>query len=150
MSSGRAWERLLEAQHDKYRRKRLAVVFKTEPRRDRTGKYIEKAPPDYCGAIWPRGRAVCFDAKDCKIDRFDLRRIKPHQAQDLEAIHQAGGLAFLAIRMPAGQWVAGWAHLREHYQAWRKGEGKASINAADLDWFAFPMTGGDWWEALDL
>lgn len=140
---GRSWEIALEAQHDRYRRDRLAVVWKTEPRRDRTGRYVEKAPPDFVGVL-ADGRGVCFDAKDCTRSRWPLSNVKPHQARDLEAVYLAGGVAFVALRMGSVGHFLPWGALRESYQAWRLGEGSASLGPRDIERIGREMDGADW------
>lgn len=136
---GRQWELHLEAQHDEYRRAGLALVFKTEPRRDRNGKFIEKAPPDYCGML-NGGRAVVFDAKDCTGKGFALSNIKTHQAQDLEAAWIRGGFSFIALRFQGEGFVLPWEEIRSSYQRWRGKSGRASLTAGEIDHF-FRMTG---------
>ena len=136
---GRQWEIQLEAQHDAYRRNGLALVFKTEPRRDRNGKHLEKAPPDYCGVLHG-GRAVVFDAKDCRQDRFALSNIKKHQAHDLEAAHERGAFAFIALRFQGEGFVLPWRIVRMPYREWRRGKGRASISEYEIRQ-CFEMTG---------
>ena len=131
MTKGRQWELQLEAQNNLYRKEGRAVVWKTEPRRDRTGKYVEKAPPDFCGVV-AGGQAVVFDAKDCKSARFSFSQIKRHQAKDLEAAHLRGALAFIALRFHGVGYFVPWTAIRIPYQRWVQGSRIASLGAAEI------------------
>lgn len=143
MSNGRQWELALEAQHLAYRQQGRAVVHKTEPRRDKRGRYVEKAPPDFVGCIAPNGRAVVFDAKDCdNPQRWPLSGLQRHQAADLEAHWKAGAISFVALRFRGVGRVLDWGWLRRHYEAWRMGRGRASVPAEEIE--RCPEMGGEW------
>ena len=145
---GLAWELTLEQRHREYRRDRRAVIFRCHPRRDRSGKYLEDAPPDFLGAL-ADGRAVALEAKDHAGARWPLSRLADHQARDLEAVHLAGGVAGVALRLGGSGWWLGWGDLRGPWQAWRGGErGPASVDGAWLREHAWPIVDGDWLTAV--
>lgn len=140
---GSAWERELAAQHVLYRRDRLAVVWQTHPRRDASGRYLEAAPVDFLGALLG-GRAVALDAKEHAGPRWPLSQLHDHQARDLEAVHLAGGIAGVALRLGGEGWWVPWAELRATWQAWRAGGRPASVDGAWLVGSARRMSGADW------
>jgi hypothetical protein len=171
---GVEWQRILEGWHDTYRRDRRAVVWPTPPRVRVLSRvspagqfraaWAAEGPPDYAGVLEPRGRAVVFDAKDCQAERWPLSSLERHQARDLEAVHAAGGFAFVALRFaghlgagtprrvegPRGDeaWVLPWATLGPLYWTWYDGDaerGQASISRARVSNLGWRMPEiGDW------
>ncbi|WP_120161599.1 Holliday junction resolvase RecU [Mycoplasmopsis bovirhinis] len=59
------------------------------------GIISKKSTVDYIGMY--QGRFVCFEAKSCNEDRFDLNNLKPHQLNYLKLIKLHGGLAFVIL-----------------------------------------------------
>ncbi|WP_036452964.1 Holliday junction resolvase RecU [Mycoplasma buteonis] len=57
------------------------------------GYLFQKSTVDYIGMY--RGKFICFEAKSCKINRFDYKNIKEHQIEYLNLIENNGGIAFL-------------------------------------------------------
>lgn len=165
MSAGHAnrgleWQEILETWHDRYRRDRRAVIWPTPPRvkvlsrvSATTGQFracfAGEGPPDYAGIV-DGARPVVFDAKDCAGSRWSLGELQPHQARDLEAAHDRGGLAFVALRFGSGTaWVLPWSELGPRFWRWKDGQaarGEASIREGEI---GHPMPElGDWLGAL--
>lgn len=52
---------------------------------------------DFAGVL-PGGKFIAFDAKETKVKtRFDLKNIKQHQLEYLEAVSNLGGIAFFLV-----------------------------------------------------
>lgn len=140
MNAGHQWERCLEAQHREYMAARVAMVHKTQPTK-RGAAYTAKAPPDYMGTI-RGGRSVAIEAKHTDATRLPLSAIKPHQARDLTACHELGGLAFVALRIGGKGYALSWAWLGPVWRRWQAGTGTASIKASELE--HLPELGGEY------
>ncbi len=101
---GSALEELINRTNDKYREEGLAIVQKIPtpitPVR-MTGKQItlayfdQKSTVDYIGAV--QGLPVCFDAKECREDRFPLQNIHEHQVAFMEHFEKQGGVSFFLL-----------------------------------------------------
>lgn len=122
---GMELEAELNVMHEEYLRHGLACVTKnyckTQPTRN--GKYaviIGRADVDYSG-VMQSGRAVAFDAKDCKDTRIALDRLAEHQLESLGHVYALGGKAFILVRferarcyaVPADCWAD--ADAYHHY-----------------------------------
>ncbi|MCR5501466.1 MAG: Holliday junction resolvase RecU [Lachnospiraceae bacterium] len=103
---GSALEELINKTNDKYREEGLAIVQKiptpiTPVKMAPEGKQItlayfdQKSTVDYIGAV--QGLPVCFDAKECREDRFPLHNIHEHQVAFMEQFEKQGGVAFFLI-----------------------------------------------------
>lgn len=159
---GKAWEAQLERLHDRYRRDQLAAIWRVHPgvrvHQDRgssfVGSWIASGPPDFTGVLWPQGRGVLFDAKDCEGDRWPLASLERHQARDLEAAHLAGGLAFVALQLDGRAYVLPWADLGPRFWAWYERTGRAAVGTASIApaawWRAFDVAGAGWLAAFTL
>lgn len=175
---GVGWERVLEGWHGQYRKAEppRAVVFRCQPpidvlstprmvkRRGRerlefTATWRSEGPPDYTGLVAASpGRVpsipVLFDAKDCEAGLWSFGLLERHQARDLEAVHLAGGLAFVALRLEGECWLLPWVELGPLWWAWhertaRAAKGTASLDAAGCGRIGMRMpTPGDWLGAL--
>lgn len=169
-NQGLAWELLLEEWHGRYRRAGRAVVLRGHPpvkllsRKDDRGRFQAcfqgDGPPDFFGCSWShRGRAVVLDAKATDRDRWPLDQLQKHQASDLEAVHLAGGLAFVALVFhlgsSAGQgFVLAWDKLGPRWKTWRTSKraapGEASLTVLDCHDLGVPMRElGDWLGAME-
>jgi recombination protein U len=61
-----------------------------------TQAYFEqKSTVDYIGAV--QGIPVCFDAKECASDTYQLNHIHEHQMKFMEQFEQQGGVAFILL-----------------------------------------------------
>lgn len=102
---GSALEELINETNEKYKEKGLAIVQKIPtpitPVKMNKSKQItlayfdQKSTVDYIGAV--QGVPICFDAKECKEDRFPLHNIHEHQVDFMEHYENSGGVAFFVI-----------------------------------------------------
>lgn len=151
MRRGGAWETQLEHLHDRYRRDRRAVILRAHPavkvlgQRGKafTGVWASDGPPDFIGALGD-GRAVAFDAKDTHGARFPFSMLARHQARDLEAVHLAGGVAFIALRFGGQPYVLPWAELGPRYWRWTETKGAPASVTPSAWWFPFDVAGDGW------
>ena len=156
---GRAWEAQLERLHDAYRRDRLAVVLRAHPpvrvHEDRgptfVGSWSASGPPDFVGLL-ASGRGLALDAKDCTAARWPLASLERHQARDLEAVHIAGGVAGVALRLAGDGYWLDWRDLGPRYWAWLERAGRAEKGTASLAveswWRPFDVAGAGWISCL--
>jgi len=102
--SGAKGEQILEAYH------RLAAAcgislqkVPTETRRVKQGRtwgliYTRRSTVDFVGFRVGDGRHVAIECKTCTArPRFTLSEVEPHQRAYLDAVHEAGGIAALAV-----------------------------------------------------
>ena len=103
---GSALEELINMTNDIYRERNLALVQKiptpiTPVEFDKNSRQITKAyfekdsTVDYIGAV--QGIPVCFDAKECSVDKFPLQNIHTHQVDFMERFETQGGISFLLL-----------------------------------------------------
>ena len=99
-------EDLINKTNEKYKEKGLAIVQKiptpiTPIKMSPKGSQItlayfdQKSTVDYIGAV--QGIPVCFDAKECREDRFPLANIHEHQVDFMDHFEKQGGVAFFLI-----------------------------------------------------
>ncbi|MDE6435074.1 MAG: Holliday junction resolvase RecU [Lachnospiraceae bacterium] len=107
---GSALEELINMTNDFYRERNLALVQKiptpiTPVEFDKNSRQITKAyfekdsTVDYIGAV--QGIPVCFDAKECSVDKFPLQNIHRHQVDFMEKFEVQGGISFLLVYFTA-------------------------------------------------
>ena len=103
---GSTLEDLVNRTNEQYREKGLALIQKiptpiTPVKMDKDSRHItlayfeQRSTVDYIGAV--QGIPVCFDAKECNVDTFQLSNIHPHQVAFMNAFEQQGGIAFFLI-----------------------------------------------------
>ena len=103
---GSVLEDLINRTNEKYKEMGLAIVQKiptpiTPVRMSPKGHQItlaysdQKSTVDYIGAV--QGIPVCFDAKECREDRFPLANIHEHQVAFMEEYEKQGGVSFFLI-----------------------------------------------------
>lgn len=103
---GSTLEDLINRTNEKYLENNLALIQKiptpiTPINIDKTTRHItlayfdQKSTVDYIGAV--QGIPVCFDAKECAVDRFSLQNIHEHQVNFMEQFEKQGGVAFFLI-----------------------------------------------------
>lgn len=160
MSLGRAWEAQLRAWHRAYSKAGLAfIVFCPPPvkilspitRGRFTAQFYKEGPPDFSGVALG-GRGVIFDAKHSSSDRWALTLLPFHQARDLERGHQAGAFSFVALRLPAGNFVLPWSALREPWDDAVKKVAPRGRGSVDATWAAelgAPMDDDGWLSAME-
>lgn len=143
---GMGFERVVEAANAAYLAKGWGVIQKvaTPWKVLRRGAQIVSAFPegkstvDFVGAA--AGKAIAFDAKSCKQDRFPLANIEPHQIEFLRRWEQQGGIAFLLIEMKNHErvWLARLDRLEPFLERAKTGKrGTQSLTIEDMiDHFA--------------
>lgn len=57
--------------------------------------FEQKSTVDYIGVV--QGIPVCFDAKECALERFALQNIHEHQVEFMRLFEKQGGIAFFVI-----------------------------------------------------
>lgn len=143
-ASGAAFEKLIEASCEVYKRRGLAYIEKTpEPMRtisgaDRQGKfkaiYTAAAQPDYKGTL-SGGRAVVFEAKHTDSDTMKQERVTPAQAEALSMHYTLGALCFVLISIKDRCFVIPWHEWKHMKQSF----GRKYITAADLKEYEVKM-----------
>lgn len=103
---GSALEDMINKTNDTYREKGLALIQKvptpiTPISIDKDTRHItlayfdQKSTVDYIGAV--QGIPVCFDAKECKVDTFNLQNIHQHQVDFMLDFEKQQGISFFLI-----------------------------------------------------
>lgn len=146
--AGDHFEAMISAACDYYRDRGLAKIEKTpEPMKPLGAKnqkgqflacYTKQAQPDYGGTL-QGGRSIYFEAKHTDDDRIEQRRLTGEQADDLEAHHKLGALAFVLVsfslcdfyRVP---WPV-WRDMTETY-------GRKYIKQIELEPYEVPAVAG--------
>lgn len=107
---GSTLEDLINHTNELYRQKGLGLVQKiptpiTPVKIDKEKgnislAYFEKdSTVDYIGVV--QGVPVCFDAKECAVDTFNLRNIHEHQIAFMRDFESQKGISFLIIMFTA-------------------------------------------------
>lgn len=103
---GSSLEDLINRTNEKYLDMGLALIQKiptpiTPIKMDKESRHItlayfeQKSTVDYIGVV--QGYPVCFDAKECKTDRFPLQNIHPHQVAFMRNFEKQKGISFLIL-----------------------------------------------------
>lgn len=103
---GSTLEEMVNRSNEKYENDGLALIQKiatpiTPIRIDKESGHItlayfdQKSTVDYIGAV--QGIPVCFDAKECSKDTFNLQNIHPHQVDFMKKFEKQGGISFFLI-----------------------------------------------------
>ena len=102
---GSVFEEMINKTIDEYRVKKLALIQKIPTpivpmKMDGDGHitlayFDKKSTVDYIGNV--QEIPVCFDAKECKTDKFPLRNIHKHQVEFMKDWETQGGLSFILI-----------------------------------------------------
>ncbi len=103
---GSIFEDLINKTNEKYKEEGLAVVqkiptpitpVKMSPSKGQItlAYFDQKSTVDYIGVV--QGFAVCFDAKECREDRFPLQNIHEHQVDFMEHFEKQGGISFFLL-----------------------------------------------------
>ena len=103
---GSTLEELVNRTNEKYLESGLALIQKiptpiTPITIDKATRHItlayfeQKSTVDYIGVV--QGIPVCFDAKECALERFALQNIHEHQVTFMEQFEKQGGIAFFLI-----------------------------------------------------
>ena len=100
---GSTLEDLINRTNEKYLENGLALIQKiptpiTPISIDKESRHItlayfeQKSTVDYIGVV--QGIPVCFDAKECAVDRFALQNIHEHQVAFMKQFEEQKGVAF--------------------------------------------------------
>ena len=140
---GSAFEELIDLTNKLYSQKGLAIIQKVptpitpievdNKARTITNAYFEKkSTVDFIGVS--SGTAICFDAKETKLQNLPLRNIHQHQVDFMESFERQGGISFLLVNFTAKNevFVLPSCRLLAHYNASKKG-GRKSISYDDFD-----------------
>lgn len=103
---GSLLEEMINFTNGKYREKKLALIQKvptpiTPIDIDKDSRHItlayfeQKSTVDYIGVV--QGIPVCFDAKECAVDTFNMNNVHEHQIQFMKEFEEQKGIAFLLI-----------------------------------------------------
>ena len=103
---GSTLEDMINRTNERYLESGLALIQKiptpiTPINIDKNTRHItlayfdQKSTVDYIGAV--QGIPVCFDAKECAVDRFPLQNIHEHQVKFMEDFEKQGGISFFLI-----------------------------------------------------
>lgn len=103
---GSTLEELINRTNERYQESGLALIQKiptpiTPVNIDKNTRHItlayfeQKSTVDYIGVV--QGIPVCFDAKECAVDRFALQNIHEHQVIFMEQFEKQKGVAFFLI-----------------------------------------------------
>jgi recombination protein U len=99
-------EEMINMTNSKYREKGLALIQKvptpiTPINIDKENRHItlayfeQKSTVDYIGVV--QGIPVCFDAKECAVDTFNMSNVHEHQITFMKEFEEQNGVAFLLI-----------------------------------------------------
>lgn len=102
---GSVFEEMINKTIAEYRTKKLALIQKIPTpivpmKMDSEGHitlayFDKKSTVDYIGNV--QEIPVCFDAKECKTDKFPIRNIHKHQVEFMKDWETQGGLSFILI-----------------------------------------------------
>ena len=99
-------EEIINQTNEKYRSQKLGLIQKiptpiTPVRMDKESRHItlayfdQRSTVDYIGAV--QGIPICFDAKECRTDKFPIQNIHEHQVVFMRDFEEQGGIAFLIL-----------------------------------------------------
>ena len=150
---GSTLEELINRTIDQYRDQRLPMIQKiptpiTPINMDKESRHItlayfdQKSTVDYIGAV--QGIPVCFDAKECRTDRFPLANVHEHQIRFMSDFEQQKGVSFLLIYYSSRDvfYYLRYAQLTEFWNRALQG-GRKSFQYDELDpRFVIPSKAG--------
>lgn len=103
---GSMLEEMINLTNTRYRDKKLALIQKVptpitpinidkECRHITLAYFEQKSTVDYIGVV--QGVPVCFDAKECAVDTFNMNNVHEHQVDFMKEFEEQSGIAFLLI-----------------------------------------------------
>lgn len=102
---GSTLENMINITIDEYRAKKLALIQKIPTpivpmKMDKEGHitlayFDKKSTVDYVGVV--QEIPICFDAKECKTDKFPIANIHKHQVDYMADWEVQGGVSFLIV-----------------------------------------------------
>ena len=122
---GSLLEGMVNVTIEEYRKKKLALIQKIPTpiiptNMDKEGHitlayFDKKSTVDYLGVV--QEIPVCFDAKECKEDKFPLLNIKKHQYEFMKEFEEQGGISFILIYFSKRQvaYYLNFRSLKEHF-----------------------------------
>lgn len=158
---GSLLEELINKSNEWYQEKGLALIQKiptpiTPIRIDKEHRHItlayfeKKSTVDYIGAV--QGIPVCFDAKECHQNVFQLQNLHEHQVNFMTNMEKQGGIAFLLIYFTAVDEVY-YLTFQEMMRFWNrmKQGGRKSFQKSELcpDFYLQQNMGGVFIPYLD-
>ena len=124
---GSALEDMVNRTISDYRDKKLALIQKiptpiVPTKMDSEGHitlahFDKKSTVDYIGVV--QEIPVCFDAKECKEDKFPLANIHKHQFEFMKEFEEQGGISFILIYFSNRQ-IAYYLRCSELKSFWSK------------------------------
>lgn len=110
------WERYIRQECHALKRSGQALVRKNHEAPKVPGKAMPREPskPDFSGCL-ASGRHVCFEAKaTLSKTSLSFHAIAEHQWDHLNAVFQAGGVAFVyVLDGDRNKWLVPWAEVLE-------------------------------------
>lgn len=150
---GSTLEELINLTNELYREKSLGLVQKiptpiTPVRIDKESgtislAYFEKdSTVDYIGVV--QGVPVCFDAKECAVDKYSLRNIHDHQISFMEEFEKQNGISFLLLMFTARNefYYMRFSELKKYIDRTKNGHPKYfKYEELDKRYFVFSESG---------
>lgn len=150
---GSMLEEMINLTNAKYREKGLALIQKvptpiTPINIDKENRHItlayfeQKSTVDYIGVV--QGIPVCFDAKECAVDTFNINNVHEHQINFMKEFEQQEGIAFLLIYYKKRDiyYYLPFQQLLEFWERAQQG-GRKSFRFDELDGsYQIPMQNG--------
>ncbi|MCQ2513115.1 MAG: Holliday junction resolvase RecU [Lachnospiraceae bacterium] len=139
---GSQFENIINQSNEKYRELRLGLVQKIptpikpveiDDNRHITLAYFEKkSTVDYIGVV--QSFPICFDAKECKENTFQLSNVHEHQFAFMTDFEAQGGISFLLIYFTGADkyYYMRYFELKQLLAKAENG-GKKSVNIEELD-----------------
>ena len=122
---GSVLEDMVNRTIEDYRVKKLALIQKiptpiVPTKMDNEGHitlayFDKKSTVDYIGVV--QEIPVCFDAKECKENKFPLQNIHKHQYDFMKDFEEQGGVSFILIYFSKKQ-VAYYLRFKELKKIW--------------------------------
>jgi recombination protein U len=150
---GSMLEEMINLTNSKYREKGLALIQKVptpitpisidkENRQITLAYFEQKSTVDYIGVV--QGVPVCFDAKECAVDTFNMNNVHEHQIAFMKEFEEQNGIAFLLIYYKKHDlyYYLTFDRLLEFWERSTAG-GRKSFRFEELDsTFQIPVQGG--------
>ena len=97
------------------------------------GYFEKKSTVDYLGVV--QGIPVCFDAKECAGDTFQLQNVHEHQVEYMRDFEEQGGIAFLIIYYSKRDeyYYMRFSELRRFWERAQKSDGRKSFRRDELE-----------------
>lgn len=141
-AAGDAFENFIDEHHSKARSLRLLAHVEHNQAKAKVLPgggltYVGKGPSDYTGMLADGGRVYAAEAKSVAGVRLMRSAIKKKQAEHLDAVARAGGLALLLVefrredvewmKLPVTRYAVPWASV-----PWKKVKTAESVSEVDI------------------